>query len=238
MKTALKSVPAPDTLILENRKRIVVVDDHPMMREGIVQWLRHELDFDVCCEAENASVALDAVVNLRPDVMVTDLTLPDRSGFDLIRDAHAVQPHLPVLVISMHDETVYAERALRAGASGYLMKHESGNKMIEAVRSVLSGQVYLSEKTSARVLGLLAKNSGGASSTRSGVERLSNREFDVFEHLGLGRSTHEIGFRLNLCAKTIEAHRANIKRKLSIKTTPELISFAAQWASHQTMMPQ
>jgi DNA-binding NarL/FixJ family response regulator len=234
MKTETKSIRIPTET--DNRKRILVVDDHPMTREGIAQWLRHEPDFDVCYEAENASQAIEAIVSLHPDIVLTDITLPGRSGLELIKDIHAVRPDLPVLVISMHDESLYAERALRAGARGYVMKHESGSKVVEAVRAVLRGEVYVSEKTSARVLGLFSGNSKTAGSTRSGVERLSDREFDVFQLLGQGLSAHEIGARLHLCAKTIDAHRANIKRKLSIKSTPELISYAAQWNTHQTLL--
>jgi len=236
MKTATKTNP-----LLEetgNRTRILVVDDHPMTREGIAQWLRNEADFEVCYEAESASKALEAVIAMSPDIVLTDITLPGRSGLELIKDIHAVKPELPVLVISMHDESIYAERALRAGARGYVMKHESGSKIVEAVRKVLRGQVYVSEKTSARVLGLLSGNGKAALSTRSGVERLSDREFDVFQFLGQGLSAHEIGARLHLCAKTIDAHRANIKRKLLIKTTSELISYAAQWSTHQTILAE
>jgi len=220
----------------DKRTRILLVDDHPMTREGIAQWLRHEPDFDVCAAAENASQAIEMIVAMHPDIVLTDITLPGRSGLELIKDIHAVRPDLPVLVISMHDESLYAERALRAGARGYIMKHESGDKVVEAIRSILRGQVYVSQKTSERVLGLV---SGGtaALSTRSGIERLSDREFDVFQLLGQGFSAHEIGDRLHLCAKTIDAHRANIKKKLSIKSTPELISYAAQWNTHQTLSP-
>ncbi len=218
-----------------NLKRISVVDDHPVTREGISQWLRHELDFEVCSESENAAQALEAIIANTPDLVVTDITLPGRSGLELIKDIHAVQPNLPVLVISMHDESLYAERALRAGARGYIMKHESGARMIEAVRRVLDGHVYVSDRTSERVLGLLSGRPN--LSNRPGIERLSDREFDVFQLLGQGLSAHDIGKRLNLCPKTIDAHRANIKRKLSIKTTAELISYAARWIAHQTMAP-
>jgi DNA-binding NarL/FixJ family response regulator len=234
MKAATKSIQLSKET--DNRTRILVVDDHPMTREGIAQWLRHEPDFDVCYEAENASQAIEAIISMRPDLVLTDITLPGRSGLELIKDIHAVRPDLPVLVISMHDESLYAERALRAGARGYIMKHESGSKLVEAVRSVLRGEVYVSEKTSARVLGLFSSHGKAVSSTRSGIERLSDREFHVFQLLGQGLSAHEIGTRLHLCAKTIDAHRANIKRKLSIKSTPELISYAAQWSTHETLL--
>ena len=234
MKTETKAPPVIKEL--DKRKRILVVDDHPMTRAGIAEWLRHEPDFDVCFEAENAGQAIEAIVSMRPDIVLTDITLPGRSGLELIKDIHAVRPDLPVLVISMHEESLYAERALRAGARGYIMKHESGSKVVEGVRAVLRGQVYVSEKTSERVLGLFSGHGKTALSARSGIERLRDREFDVFQLLGQGLSAHEIGDRLHLCAKTIDAHRANIKKKLSIKTTPELISYAAQWTTHQTLL--
>ena len=235
MKTETKPVPITKEIV--KPKRILVVDDHPMTREGIAQWLRNEADFDVCFEAENAGQAIEAIVSMHPDIVLTDISLPGRSGLELIKDIHAVSPDLPVLVISMHDESLYAERALRAGARGYIMKHESGSKVVEAVRALLRGDVYVSQKTSARVLGLFSGHGTKAAlSTRSGVERLSDREFDVFQFLGQGLSAHEIGTRLHLCAKTIDAHRANIKRKLLIKSTPELISYAAQWTTHQTLL--
>jgi len=219
----------------EANKRILVVDDHPMTREGISQWIRHEPGFEVCFETENAALALASVIADPPDLVLTDITLPGRSGLELIKDIHAIHPDLLVLVISMHDESIYAERALRAGARGYIMKHESGARVVEAVRRVLAGHVYVSDRTSERVLGLL---SGRQSlSPRPGIERLSDREFDVFQLLGQGLSAHEIGARLHLCAKTIDAHRANIKRKLMIKTTSELISYASRWIAHQAIVP-
>jgi DNA-binding NarL/FixJ family response regulator len=219
----------------ESIKRILVVDDHPMTREGISLWLRQEPDFQVCFETEDAPRALEAILADPPDIVLTDITLPGRSGLELIKDIHAVHADLPILVVSMHDESLYAERALRAGARGYIMKHESGARMVEAVRRILAGHVYVSDRTSERVLGLLAGRR--SLSPRPGIERLSDREFDVFQLLGQGLSAHEIGRRLHLCAKTIDAHRANIKRKLSIQTTAELISYASRWIAHQAMVP-
>jgi DNA-binding NarL/FixJ family response regulator len=220
---------------LGSPKQIHIVDDHPMIREGISQWIQNEPDFEVACESETAAQALEAIVAHPPDLVLADITLPGRSGLELIKDIHAIQPDLPVLVVSMHEESLYAERALRAGARGYIMKHESGTKLVEAVRRVLDGHVYVSDRTSERVLGLLSGRPN--LSARPGIERLSDREFDVFQLLGQGLSAHDIGRRLHLCAKTIDAHRANIKRKLSIKTTSELISYAARWIAHQTITP-
>jgi len=197
--------------------------------------IESEPDCEVAFECETAATALEIVISNSPDLVLTDITLPGRSGLELIKDIHAVEPDLPILVISMHDESLYAERALRAGARGYIMKHEGGPRLMQAVRRVLGGHVYVSDRTSERVLALLSGRPN--LSQRPGIERLSDREFDVFQLLGQGLSAHDIGDRLHLCAKTIDAHRANIKRKLTLKTTSELISYAARWIAHQTIAP-
>ena len=168
------------------------MDDHPVTREGIAQWIRQEPDFDICCEAKDASNAIEALTSTRPDIVLTAITLQGRSGLELIKDIHAVQPDMPVLVVSMHEESLYAERALAACARGYIMKDESGSKLVEAVRRVLSGQVYVSEKMSSSVLSLFSGNGKTALSTRYGIERLSDRDFEVFQFLGQGLSAHEI----------------------------------------------
>src|SRR5260221_12740206 len=158
-------------------------------------------------------------------------TLPGKSGLELIKDVKAIRPELLMLVISMHDESLYADRVLRAGARGYITKHEGGEKLMEAIRRVLSGKIYVSEGMSAHILEIF---SGGESRLdRSSIEKLSDREFEVFESLGEGLSSQQIAKKLHLSAKTVDAHRANIKTKLSIKTTAELISYAARWTSHQ-----
>ena len=215
---------------MPGKKRVLIVDDHPMTREGIALWISHEPDLDVCYEAENAEEGFEVVMAQKPDLVLTDITLPGKSGIEFIKDVQAVHPELPILVISMHDESLYAERALRAGARGYIMKHEGGSKVVQAIRRVLSGQIYVSEKMSARILELFSTKNPRE---RAGIEQLSDREFEVFELLGKGLSTHDIGKRLHLSAKTVDAHRANIKEKLNIRTTPELISFAASWAAHE-----
>lgn len=212
-------------------KRIIVVDDHPMSREGIVQWIRNEPDLIVCCEAQTAAEALDAVIAIEPDLVLTDITLPGKSGLELIKDIHAIAPALPVLVISMHDETLYAERVLRAGASGYVTKQEGGDTIILAIRRILAGQKYLSQTMQGRVLQKFA--TGRHAVLRSGIEKLSDREFEIFQLIGQGLSTLQIARRLRLSPKTVDAHRANIKSKLELKTAAQLISFAASWAAHE-----
>jgi DNA-binding NarL/FixJ family response regulator len=213
------------------RTRLLIVDDHPITRAGLVHLINRQPDMVVCGEAENAAKALDAVDAGKPDLMLVDIALPGKSGLELIKDIKAIHPGLPTLVISMHDESLYAERVLRAGARGYITKHEGGEKLMQAIRHVLSGQIYVSEKMSAHILKIL---SGGPVAPAGSLNaRLSDREFEVFELLGEGVSAREIARRLHLSTKTVDAHRANIKTKLFIKTTAELISYAARWMEHR-----
>jgi DNA-binding NarL/FixJ family response regulator len=209
--------------------RILIVDDHPMMREGLRTLISRERDLTVCGEAETARQALDAVASLKPDLVLVDITLRGRNGIELIKDICALQHALSILVISMHDESLYAERVLRAGARGYIMKQESGPTMMQAIRQVLAGRIYLSEKMSARIL----ENVAGKRAKASPIERLSDREFEVFQLIGRGKSTVQIAEELHLSTKTVESHRAHVKEKLDLRTMPELISFASRWAETQ-----
>ena len=213
------------------RTRLLIVDDHPITRAGLVHLINRQPDMVVCGEAKNAAEALDAVDAGKPDLVLADIALPGKSGLELIKDIKAIHPGLSTLVISMHDELLYAERVLRAGARGYITKHEGGEKLMQAIRHVLSGQIYVSEKMSAHILKILS--GGQAASVRSLIAQLSDREFEVFALLGEGVSAHEIARRLHLSTKTVDAHRANIKTKLIIKTTSELISYAARWMEHR-----
>ena len=214
-----------------NRMRVLIVDDHPMTRAGLVHVINHEPDLVVCAEAENAADALGAVDACEPDLVLADITLPGKSGLELVKDIKAIRPGLPILVISMHDESLYAERVLRAGARGYITKHEGGKKLMQAIRHVLRGQIYVSEKMSAHILETFS--GGQAASVRALIAQLSDREFEVFELLGEGLSARKIAERLHLSTKTVDVHRANIKAKLVIKTTTELISYAARWIEHR-----
>ena len=216
------------------RTRLLIVDDHPITRAGLVHLINRQPDMVVCGEAKNASEALDAVAAGKPDLVLADIALPGKSGLELIKDIKAIHPGLPTLVISMHDESLYAERVLRAGARGYITKHEGGEKLMQAIRHVLSGQIYVSEKMSAHILKIFS--GGQAAPVRSLIAQLSDREFEVFELLGEGVSAHEIARRLHISTKTVDAHRANIKKKLIIKTTSELISYAARWMEHRANM--
>jgi DNA-binding NarL/FixJ family response regulator len=214
------------------KARILIVDDHPMTRSGLVHLISHQPEMTVCGEAEDAAQALDLVANSRPDLMLIDITLPGKSGLELIKDVKAIHSELPMLVLSMHDESLYADRVLRAGARGYITKHEGGDKLMAAIRHVLSGRIYVSESMSAHILEIF---SGGQSTIdRSSIQKLSDREFEVFEALGEGLSSHEIAKKLHLSAKTVDAHRANIKTKLKINTTAELISFSARWTASES----
>jgi DNA-binding NarL/FixJ family response regulator len=214
-----------------SKTRLMILDDHPMMREGLAQLINHEPDLTVCGQAGSGAEALDMVARLKPDLLLADISLPDKSGIEVIKDSLALHPEIPVLVISMHDETLYAERILRAGARGYIMKQEGGQKLIAAIRRVLSGQIYVSENISAKILESFSTRSEPAA--RRPMENLTDREFEVLQLLGQGKGTSEIAQQLHLSAKTVEAHRANIKRKLELKTGPELIRYAVRWVETQ-----
>ena len=210
------------------RKRILVVDDHAVLREGLAAQINREADLVVCGEAENAGAAIEVVEKLNPDLVLADITLPGRNGLELIRDLRALRPGLPVLVLSMHDASLFAERVLRAGGRGYVSKSQSGQRLIQAIRHVLSGQIYLSDEVSTRLLGSFT-GKAERPRTLSPVELLTDRELEVFTLIGQAKETREISQRLGMSAKTVEAHRASIKRKLKLKTGPELTRHAVLW---------
>jgi DNA-binding NarL/FixJ family response regulator len=212
------------------KAKIFIVDDHPMMREGLTQLIHNEPDLQVCGEAEEVPAAVSQIEQLQPDLAIVDISLRSSSGLELIKDLQSRQPKLPVLVISMHDESLYAERVLRAGGRGYVMKQEGGRKIMEAIRQVLSGQTYVSSAIAAHILNAFA---GHGKVTTSPVETLSDREFQVFQCIGEGCSTKEMAAKLHVSVKTIEVHRVNIKQKLKIATAPELIRYAVRWTDSQ-----
>ena len=213
-----------------SRKRLLILDDHPMMREGLAQLINNENDLIVCGEAGSGHEALSLIGSLKPDLVLADISLPDKSGLEVIKDVQALHPGLSVLVISMHDESLYAERVLRAGGRGYIMKQEGGKKLMQAIRQVLDGKIYVSEKISA---GVLEKLAGQSAQQKSALEQLSDREFEVLQLLGQGRGTRDIADQLHLSIKTVEAHRANIKTKLSLRTAAELVRYAVRWVETQ-----
>jgi len=213
------------------RKRILVVDDHPILREGLLQSINRESDLMVCGEAENAHQALGAISKLKPDLVLVDIGLPGKSGFELVKDVRTAHPEVPVLVLSMHDESLYAERVLRAGARGYIMKHERPGKLIEAIRSVLSGKAYVSEKMAARILDVFSGRRPKGSSVP--LERLTDREFEILELIGRGKSSHEIAKALHLSVKTVDTHRTHLKGKLNLKSALQLTHYAVCWVGGQ-----
>ena len=207
-------------------KRLLIVDDHPMMRQGLAQLIDNEPDLKVIAEADSGSQAIDAVGSQKLDLVLLDISLPDKNGLELLKDIQALKPGLPILVVSMHDEALYAERVLRAGARGYIMKQEGGKKLMQAIRQVLSGQIYVSEKMSAQILELFSGRRTGGSSP---MDRLTDREFEVFHLIGQGKGTREIAQHLHLSVKTVEVHRANMKQKLKLKTATDLVRHAVRW---------
>jgi len=202
-----------------------------MMRQGLAQLITSEPDLMVQAEADNARQALELVTSKKPDLVLLDISLPDKNGLELTKDVHALSPDVVILVVSMHDEALYAERVLRAGARGYIMKQEGGKKLLAAIRQVLAGKIYVSERIAARILELFSgQRQEGAGSP---VERLSDREFEVFQLIGEGKGTRDIAGHLHLSVKTVEVHRANIKQKLRLKTATDLVRHAVRWAESQ-----
>jgi len=200
----------------------------------LTQLINHEPDLTVCGEAATAQDALATIKLTQPDLVLADITMPGRSGLEFIKDAQVQYPQVPVLVMSMHDEGIYAERVLRAGARGYIMKSEGGEKLLEAMRQVLGGEIYVSQSVSAAVLDVFSRR--GNSAGQASPSLLSDREFEVFQLIGQGYSTQQIGRRLNLSVKTVGTHRQHIKEKLKVRTAPELIKQAVQWTAAQQLV--
>jgi DNA-binding NarL/FixJ family response regulator len=220
----------------KERKRVFIVDDHPVFREGLVGLVKREPDLMVCGEADNASHALTAIESLKPDLVLADIGLPGKSGLELLKDLRAMCPELAVLVISMYEETLYAERVLRAGARGYLMKQEGPENILRAMRQVLDGQTYVSERMSVRILNVF---SGRSDKARSPIARLSDREFEILQLIGQGKDSSAIAKQLHVSSKTVDAHRGHIKEKLNLRNGTELIYYAVRWVgAQQQSMPE
>ncbi len=233
-RAKLRSAPAPGTAAAAPklpRKQILLVDDHPFMRVGLATLIDRQPDLTVCGEAGNPVEAFHALEKTKPDLILTDLTMPGRSGLEFIKDLRAAEPELAILVVSMHDEAVHAERALRAGARGYIMKEAGGENLLAAIRQVLRGEVYVSPKMSARILESLSGSKPRRSS--SPIEKLTDREFEIFQLIGQGKSTRDIAAQLNLSPKTVDVHRANIKEKLELNDVTALIRHAVRWVETQ-----
>ena len=211
--------------------RVLLVDDHPIMREGFVHLINHEPDLLVCGEAGTVGRALEAMAALKPDLMIVDISLGGASGLELIKDIHARQPRQPILALSMHDESLYAERALRAGARGYVMKQAPTATVMQAIRDVLRGAVYVSEQIRGHMLGKVVAGANRAAA--SDLECLSDRELEVFQLIGRGRRTRQIAEQLHLSVKTVETHRAHIKEKLGLPDGVALARLAVQCVERQ-----
>src|SRR6516164_8098244 len=221
-----KPKPVEDT-----RTRILLVDDHAVVRFGIAQLINRQADLVVCGEEENASNALSAIGKLKPDLVIADISLKDSSGLELMRNIKAQYSGLPVLVVSAHDENIYAEIAFRAGALGYLMKEEALEKIILAIRRVLEGAIYVSDTLAAKMLQQQIR--GQTNINESPVKSLSDRELEVFQLIGQWKTTREIADELHLSVKTIEYYREQIKRKLSLKSAAELTQRATAWVGRE-----
>lgn len=215
----------------KNKKRVLLVDDHPIMRHGLAQLIRAEDDLEVCGEGGSAAEGLALVGSLKPDLVVADLTLPDKHGLEFIKDVQSMYPGTLMLVLSMHDESLYAERVLRAGARGYVMKETAADMLVLAAHRVLGGGIYLSEKMSSLMLEMMAGQRKPVSS--SALDRLTDRELEVLQLIGQGRATRHIAEQLHLSVRTVDAHRANIKEKLQLADGATLVRYAVRWMDTQ-----
>jgi DNA-binding NarL/FixJ family response regulator len=210
------------------KKMVFVVDDHPIVRQGLTLLINQESDLTVCGEAEEMYSALSAILAVRPDILIVDISLNGPDGLELLKNIRINSPRLPVLILSMHDESIYAERALRAGANGYIMKQEATEKVLVALRRILSGEIYVSEKIANSMLQHYVR--GANPSVHSSVSELTDRELEVFRLIGEGHGTRQIAEALHLSVKTVESYQAHIKEKLSLRSARELVQHAIEWS--------
>lgn len=219
---------------MSQKIKILLVDDHPLVREGLANLINQQSDFEVCGEAGNEPLALELIRTVQPDVSIVDISLENGSGIELIKSIKALHPAVTVLVLSMHEESLYAERALRAGARGYIMKREAAKKIIQGIRSVLAGQLYVSDKIAAMMNEKYVE--GRTAATASPIEQLSNRELEVFQLMGLGNNNRQIADHLHIGFKTVQAYCARIKEKLKLANATELLREAVRW--HESQQPK
>jgi DNA-binding NarL/FixJ family response regulator len=212
------------------RRRVLIVDDHPIFRAGLTGLVNLESELTVCGEAHDAAQAMQALEKLKPDLVLLDMSLPGKSGLELLKDIRALAPQTPVLIISMHDETLFAERVIRAGGRGYIMKQEGPEKIVQAIRRVLSGGISVSERISSQILDAMSGGQGGPATS---VSTLTDREFEVYRLLGQGKEPHEIARNLHLSIKTVDTHRMHIRQKLGLRNATELIHHATRWTAEQ-----
>ncbi len=212
-------------------RKVLIVDDHELMRMALVRLIEHDEDFTVCGEAEDVPGALKAIEQHKPDIALVDISLKKSHGIELIKDIRTRWPKLPVLVLSMHDESFYAERVLRAGGRGYITKTEASTKVLEGLREVLAGKIYISQDMTSKMLSQLVGTKTGDVSFP--IDTLSDREFEVFELIGQGLQSRQIAQQLHLSVKTVDAHREHIKNKLGLETATDLLMYALQWSQFE-----
>lgn len=209
------------------RNRIFLIDDHPIVRQGLALLINREVELEVCGEAQDAPSALTGLAASEPDLIILDISLNGPDGLDLLKTIRLKDGHVPVLVLSMHDESTYAERALRAGANGYIMKHEAAEKVLVAIRRILGGEVYLSDRLTNKMLQQIVRGTDPVS--RSPVSMLSDRELEIYRLIGSGHATRQIADELHISVKTVESYQAHIKVKLSLRSARELVQHAIEW---------
>lgn len=217
------------------RKRVAILDDHTMMRGGMKVFIESLPEFECCWEAGDCKTALTKIETDMPDIILVDITLPDRNGLEFIKDVHAVYPQLAMLVLSMHDEAYYAHRALKAGAKGYIMKNVGHDEYEAALRKVAAGGTWLSEKVSEQIL--QAYSAGTLPRQEAGLESLTDREFEIFQLMGEGRGTHEIAEALRISNKTVDVHRMNMRNKLKLEDGSAVTRFAIRWVESRRLAP-
>jgi len=222
----MTTISRPLSGVRSRKKTVFIVDDHPLLRQGLALLIDREADLTVCGEAEEAQAALMAIGEKKPDILIVDISLNGPDGLDLLKNLRMLYPDLPVLILSMHDESIYAERALRARANGYIMKQEATEKVLVAVRRILDGEIYLSDRMANKLLHQYV--SGASADAHSQLSALSDRELEVFRLIGEGRGTRQIAEKLHLSIKTVETYQAHIKDKLSLRSGRELVQHAIQ----------
>jgi DNA-binding NarL/FixJ family response regulator len=232
--TSNVAVMEPETAPASNKLKVLLVDDHPITRQGMKALVNQQQNLEVVGEADNAPYAIELVSKLQPDLAIVDIALKTTNGIELTKNIKVQAPNLPVLIVSMHDEGLYAERALRAGAMGYLMKQEASEKIIAAITRLLQGEIYLSDKIKEKMLHRFVNKKGD--NMVFSIDTLSDREMEVFQLIGNGYSTRQIAQKLNLSSKTIDSYREHLKLKLNLDSGAELVRHAIQWARNEGAM--
>lgn len=222
----MNQIAASQPAVVGKKNRVFVVDDHPIVRQGLALLVNRQPDLTVCGEAEDAQAAMQAIIASKPDIMVLDISLNGPDGLDLLKSIRTRYPDLPVLILSMHDESIYAERALRAGAQGYIMKQEATEMVLVALRRILAREIYVSERISNR---MVQHYIGNPAAKTSSIADLTDRELEVFRLIGQGHSTRRIAEELHISVKTVESYQAHIKEKLSLRSARELVQHAIRW---------